>query len=55
MKGEVKKVAIALWLLRSDITNPTMEDILQYAKAPRFLSGRKNFGANQKRRLAENI
>ncbi|MEK7556258.1 MAG: DNA polymerase [Patescibacteria group bacterium] len=35
-EGEVKKVAIALWLLRSDITNPTMEDILQYAKAPRF-------------------
>ena len=28
---EIKKIAIALWLLKSDITNPELEDILQFA------------------------
>jgi len=35
-KEEVKKTAIALWLLRSDITNPTLEDILHYGGTGRF-------------------
>lgn len=31
-KLEIKKLAIALWLINSDRTNPTLEDIYQYAK-----------------------
>lgn len=30
---EVEKTAIALWLLESDITNPTYEDIMSYGRA----------------------
>src|SRR3989344_3633256 len=29
---ELKKTAVALWLLRSDITNPTTEDIIDYGR-----------------------
>ncbi len=31
--ARVQKVAIALWLLASDTTNPTQEDIMQYGRA----------------------
>jgi len=37
---EVKKTAIALWLLRSDITNPTLDDIFEYAKTRVFSKAR---------------
>lgn len=33
---EIKKTGIALWLLRSDTTNPTLEDILQFANTDSF-------------------
>jgi len=29
---ELRKVAVALWLLESDTTNPTLEDVLAYAR-----------------------
>ncbi len=35
-ENDSKKIAIALWLLRSDITNPTLEDILNYAGTDSF-------------------
>lgn len=35
-KEDVKKVGLALWVLRSDITNPTLDDILRYAKTEDF-------------------
>ncbi|MFA6253783.1 MAG: DNA polymerase [Candidatus Paceibacterota bacterium] len=31
-KQENKELAIALWLIRSDVTNPTAEDVLNYPK-----------------------
>jgi len=33
---ELRETSIALWLLRSDITNPTLEDILREAKTDDF-------------------
>ena len=32
--AEIKPLAIALWLINSDITNPKLEDILDYANLP---------------------
>ena len=40
-KREIEKVGIAAWLLRSDLTNPTLEDILQFAKTDDFEKARK--------------
>lgn len=33
---ELEKVGIALWLLKSDLSNPTLEDILDYADTKKF-------------------
>jgi len=33
---EIKKLAIGLWLLNSDLTNPKLEDILNYASTKAF-------------------
>ena len=38
---ELKKIAIALWLLKSDITNPTYEDVLQFANTKSFEDAKK--------------
>jgi len=38
---ELKRAAIALWLLRSDITNPTLEDVMQFAQSKTFAEARK--------------
>lgn len=40
-ESAVKETAIALWLLRSDITNPTLEDICEYAKTKDFQKARE--------------
>ena len=38
----LKEVSLALWLLHSDTTNPTLEDIFQYAHTRDFEKARKN-------------
>jgi len=38
---EIKKTAIALWLVKSDITNPTLEDIYQYTGTKSFQEAKK--------------
>lgn len=38
---EIKKAGIALWLLHSDTTNPTLEDILQFANTDSFEDAQK--------------
>ncbi len=38
---ELKKAAIALWLLESDITNPTLNDILERTKTEDFADAKK--------------
>lgn len=37
---ELKETSIALWLLQSDLTNPTLDDILHYAQTKDFESAR---------------
>ncbi len=40
-EGELRKISLALWVLNSDITHPTLEDILSY-------SGKKTFAEASK-------
>lgn len=40
-EDEIKTVGIALWVLRSDITTPTLEDILQYARTKFFTEAKE--------------
>jgi DNA polymerase-1 len=40
-EGEFKETSVALWLLRSDISNPSLEDILEYAKTNNFGKARQ--------------
>ena len=35
-EGSLMETAVALWLLRSDTTSPTIDDILRYAKTDKF-------------------
>lgn len=46
---EVRKVALALWVLRSDITNPGVDDILQFAKTRDFQKARETILAELKK------
>ncbi|KKQ35899.1 MAG: polymerase protein [Candidatus Nomurabacteria bacterium GW2011_GWB1_37_5] len=39
-KEEIKKIGIALWLLSSENTNPTFEDILSYANTSSFMEAK---------------
>ena len=38
---DLEKTAIALWLINSEITNPTLDDILQYARTKEFPRAQK--------------
>ncbi|MCH8987105.1 hypothetical protein IIA94_02980, partial [Patescibacteria group bacterium] len=38
---ELKKMSLALWLLRSDITSPTLDDILQFTRVKHFEDAKK--------------
>ncbi|MEK9167937.1 MAG: DNA polymerase [Patescibacteria group bacterium] len=40
-ESDIRSVGIALWVLRSDITTPTLEDILQYAKTNSFAEAKE--------------
>lgn len=40
-EGELKKTSIALWLINSEMTNPSLEDILLYAKTDSFQTARE--------------
>jgi len=44
----VRETAIALWLLRSDITTPTKDDVLQYAGTDSFAEAREKILAKVK-------
>ncbi len=45
---ELKETAIALWLLRSDITNPSIDDVLSYAGTKSFSSAKEKIFADMK-------
>lgn len=38
--AEFKKVALAAWILDSNLTNPTVEDVVQFAKSKNFIEAR---------------
>ena len=40
-KAALEETALALWLLRSDLTTPTLDDILQYTETKDFATARK--------------
>lgn len=52
---EVKKTAIALWLLHSDTTNPTIEDILQFANTKLFEEAKNYIFTELKKQKLERI
>ncbi len=39
-EGGLKETSLALWLLHSDMTNPSLEDVLRYAKTDEFAKAR---------------
>ncbi|TSC87018.1 MAG: DNA polymerase I [Parcubacteria group bacterium Gr01-1014_8] len=41
LPADLREVAIALWLIRSDVTDPSLEDILQFAKTDDFETARE--------------
>jgi DNA polymerase-1 len=51
----LEETSVALWLLRSDLTSPTFDDILQYAEAKDFETARTKIFAELKKtgRLAD--
>jgi DNA polymerase I len=44
--AEFKKVALATWILDSNLTNPTIEDVVQFAKAKNFAEAREKILAD---------
>ena len=40
-EGELKEVSIGLWLLNSNITSPSIEDILNYTNKKSFAEAKK--------------
>ncbi len=52
---EIKKITIALWLLKSDITNPTIEDILQFANTDSFEDAEEKILAEIKKQKLEKV
>lgn len=44
--GELQETALALWLLHSDTTNPTLDDILGYAGTRQFAEARQKIMAD---------
>ncbi len=54
-KDEVEKVGVALWLIRSDMTNPSLEDVLQFAKTDDFNDARKIIFDEMKKRGLDQV
>lgn len=52
---EVKKTSIALWLINSDITTPTLEDILHFARTSSFAAARERILADIKKYELERV
>jgi len=49
-EAEVQEVALMLWLIKSDITNPTLDDILQFTNATTWEEARGSIGKVLKER-----
>ncbi|MES2216093.1 MAG: DNA polymerase [Patescibacteria group bacterium] len=54
-KDEVEKVGVALWLIRSDMTNPTLEDVFSFAKTENFDEARTIIFDEMKKRGLDTV
>jgi DNA polymerase I len=54
-EAEIKKVGIALWLLHSDTTNPTLKDILQFANTSSFEEAEKYIYSEIRKQKLEKV
>ncbi|MFC1721092.1 DNA polymerase [Patescibacteria group bacterium] len=52
---EIKEIGIALWLLKSDITNPTLEDIYQFSGTKTFAEAKKKILADLKKEKLQKV
>ncbi len=52
---EIKKTGIALWVLNSDITTPTLEEILDYAGTKSFAEAKEKVFADLKKEKLEHV
>ena len=53
--AEFKKVALAAWILNSNLTNPTTEDLLQFAKAETFATARERIMSDLAKSSAKKV
>lgn len=53
--GELETTAVALWLINSDITNPKIEDIMNYANVDDFQSAKKKIFEDLDRLALRNL
>jgi DNA polymerase-1 len=52
---DLEETSLALWIINSNLTNPTLDDILSFTKADDFESARKIIFAELKKRSLENV
>lgn len=52
---EFKKVSIAAWILNSNLTNPNVEDVVQYAKAGNFAEAKNKIMADLAKDSAKKV
>ncbi|MFA6095088.1 MAG: DNA polymerase [Candidatus Paceibacterota bacterium] len=52
---EIKKIALALWVIDSNRTDPTQEDIMSYTGAGNFTEAREMIFAELKKRAGESV
>ena len=52
---DLAEVAVALWLINSNMTNPTMQDILHYAKTDSFEEAKKKISTEVKKQKLETV
>jgi DNA polymerase-1 len=51
----LKETEVALWLIRSDVTSPTLEDVLQFAGTKKFTEARQKIFEVLKQRELEEV
>ena len=52
---ELKKIAVAVWLLKSDITNPELEEILEFANTDSYDEAKETILAEIKKQKLEKV
>jgi DNA polymerase-1 len=55
LPNELEETSLAVWVLNSNITDPKLEDVLQFAKARDFKVARENVFAELKKQKLEDV